>query len=485
MIDFANIEKYKENNRIEAKKALGGLPLSIWETYSAFANTYGGIILLGVQEYRDKTFHTVNLLRAEEYVQEIWKIINNPKKVSSNILSKKDVTIEKVNGCNIIAIRVPKAQRIDKPVYIDNDYFNGSYRRSGEGDYRCTKDEVLAMIRDASIKTQDMQVLENFGIDVINYASVRSYRERIKINRPGHILENLSDNEFLYNLGAVGKTADGVMHPTAAGLLMFGYASDILKQYPSYYLEYNEVTGKDDITGTKITSLSNDWSGNVYDFYFQVYEQISEIVKEFVDLKDGEAVEDVAIHKALREALANCLINADYYSKNGIIITKNKDNIVFSNPGAFRIDIEDAKAGGISDSRNSELIKIFNLINISESTGSGIPNIFSIWKNQGWMAPIIEESFDPDRINITLYFKSGENNLNNKISDKKRVIKTAIYRDMILSYLTKNITASSFEISEFIRISDLLTKMILEKMIKDGIVITENIDDNLVYKLKE
>ena len=98
MIDFTNIEKYKENNRIEAKKAIGGLPRSIWETYSAFANTLGGIILLGVEEHDDKSLHPVDLPEPEKLIKDFWNIVNNANKVSANILSDKDVTIENIDG---------------------------------------------------------------------------------------------------------------------------------------------------------------------------------------------------------------------------------------------------------------------------------------------------------------------------------------------------------------------------------------------------
>ncbi len=402
MIDFANIEKYRENNRIEAKKSLGGLPQSIWETYSAFANTIGGVILLGVEEHHDKSLHTINLPEPEKLISEFWDIINNQKKVSVNILSAKDVTVEEVDGNRIIAIRVPRAQRNDKPVYIGENPLSGSYRRNGEGDYRCTKEEVSAMMRDASYRTQDMLVLEEMGLDVLDNDSIRRYRIRMKTYRPGHIWEELEDNEFLYKLGAAGRGKDGKLHPTAAGLLMFGFEYEIVKEYPNYFLDYQEQLDPNARWTDRIVSTSGDWSGNIYDFYFRVYNRIAQDIKVPFKLKNGDRIDDTPVHNALREALANCLINADYYGRRGIVIVKKNDKITFSNPGGFRIDIETAIDGGVSDPRNSTLIKMFNLVDIGERAGSGIPNIYNVWQKQGWSAPVISESFDPERITLSL-----------------------------------------------------------------------------------
>ena len=489
MIDFKTLEKYRENNRIEAKAAQGGVPNSIWETYSAFANTLGGIILLGVIELDDKSLSAVGLSDPVRLVKEFWDIINNVQKVSVNLLSDKDVTIENANGKDIIVIRVPRAARTEKPVYINGNPFAGSYRRNGEGDYKCSREQVQAMVRDAAVKTQDMLVLDNMGLDVFDYDSVKRYRLRMKNYRPGHVWEELEDVDFLYRLTAVGRAEDGTLHPTTAGLLMFGYEYEIVKEFPMYFLDYQEQMDPNTRWTDRIVSTSGDWSGNVYDFYFRVYNKIAQDIKIPFKLEGGDRIDDTPVHKALREALANCLINADYYGRQGVVIVKKKDVITLSNPGEFRVEVKTAISGGVSDPRNSALIKMFNLIEVGERAGSGIPNIFNVWNKQGWELPTITENFDPERITLSLILekpaiKTGDKKPAIKTGDKKMTTKTEVHRKLIVEYLSGHTFAKSNDISELLDLSTTRTKEILSKMIEEGIIIAEGSNKNRIYRLK-
>ena len=146
MLDFDNQQNYRETNRIEAKQALGGLPESLWETYSAFANAEGGIILLGVEELEDKTLHALDLLDPQWLIDDFLTILNDPAQVSVNILTEEDIQIHEVDGKHIIAITVPRADARCRPVYVGGDVIRGTYRRNGEGDYRCTPAEIEAML---------------------------------------------------------------------------------------------------------------------------------------------------------------------------------------------------------------------------------------------------------------------------------------------------------------------------------------------------
>ena len=484
MIDFSNLKKYRENNRIEAKKAMGGLPGSIWETYSAFANTLGGVILLGVEEWPDKTLHAVDLPDPDRLIKEFWDIVNNPNKTSVNILSSKDVFVQEVDGNHIVVINVPRAERSYRPVYVDGNPLS-TYRRNGEGDYKCTKEEYQAMVRDASVKTQDMLVLNEMDMRVFNKESVRSYRQRMRLSRPGHVWEALEDEDFLLKLGAVGIGSDGKKHPTSAGLLMFGNEYDIVREYNAYFLDYQEQYDADTRWTDRIISSSGDWSGNVYDFYFRVYNKLTQDIKVPFKMEGGARVDDTAVHQALREALANCLVNADYYGRQGLVVIKKRDAITMSNPGNFRIEIDTAKSGGVSDPRNGTMLKMFNMIDIGERAGSGIPNIFRVWREQGWTAPVISENFDPDRIMLSLAFKkSDDKKATIKSDDKKVTIKSARQKNEIITYLTDHVSAKNTDIAELLGVKSTRVKQLLKELLDEGVVVAEGNNKNRVYKLK-
>ena len=192
-------------------------------------------------------------------------------------------------------------------------------------------------------------------------------------------------------------------------------------------------------------------------------------------MEGGTRVDDTSVHKALREALTNCLVHADYYGRQGLVVIKKRDVITMSNPGGFRIEIDAAKSGGVSDPRNGTMLKIFNLIDIGERAGSGIPNIFRVWREQDWPVPVITEQLEPERTILTLTLK--------KIGDKKSAI-NAKMKETIMGFIVDHGEAKTSSISEYIGLKPSRTRDYLNELIAEGVIIADGSNRNRTYRLK-
>lgn len=481
-----DINNLKESNLIEFKKSRGGLSNSLWESYSAFANTNGGTIVLGIDEPQKNVYKSAKLTETEvlELQKCFWNTINNTQKVSLNILVDKDVYVDEYDGYPILVIMVRRANRFEKPVYINNNVYNGTYRRNYEGDYHCTKTEIDLMIKDSNSQSNDKTCLEEFTLEDLNLESIQSYKQILKASNPSHIFLTMTDEQFYLNLGIAKKGLDGLLHPTRAGLLMFGKEYRITDEFSHYFLDYQDCREETPEIRwiDRVQSSSGDWSGNVFDFFFKVYNKLIQDLFVPFKLEGVQRVDDTEMHKALREALCNTLTNADYYGTRGIVIKKYRDKIEFSNPGSMRISIEEAFAGGNTDPRNETILKIFSLVKIGERAGTGIQTILHAINVLGYRKPIIEESFNPDRTKLTIFLGKMINiktndeefyhiKVNTLSSDEKRT----------LEFIKEKKEIVRKDLEEYLSCSKTKCNNILKSLLQKGIIKKKDFGKNVKY----
>lgn len=462
MIDLQEMEKYRENNRIEAKLAAGGFPHSLWETYSAFANTIGGLILLGVEEAPDKVLHVSGLPHPQDYVEQFWKTVNDPKQVSANIMTREQVSVRFAEGRQIVVIEVPRAHRRQRPVYLGDSPFNGSYRRDGEGDYRCTDDEVRAMLRDRGDTPQDLAPLEELPVSALRTDTLRQFRLLMAVRFPDHPWNRLTDEQFLPAAGALVPDGGSLLRPTVAGLLMFGSLPDLTRTFPGYRLEYREEQ-----TGFLLLTGQGTWSGNLFDFYARVSRRMT--VRGAAELARTQASE---LASAFREAAVNALIHSDYFGGQGLEIVCGPDGLQVTNSGLLRVSPECARTGCDSDPRNPVLTRLFSLIGVRAGTGRGLKGIYALWSQQGWSAPILEESFRAGTTSLSLPLAWREATP----GDRRR--------QQIAEFLTEAISATTRQISDGLHLSPTQVRRYLDQLVDAGLVLRSREKQSVRYSLR-
>lgn len=404
-----DLDRLREDERFEAKRSEGKLSSDFWPTYSAFANTFGGDIAIGLREDSNdrRRLVPVGVENPDKILDDLWAQVNNPQKVSVNILSEDDVKVEEIDGRKVIVVHVPRAERQKRPVFINGNMNSGTYRRNGSGDYHCTVSEVAEMLRDSRDEPMDAALCTRVLLRDLDGETIGAYRRMMSNRIPNHPWNQESDDEFLRLIGAAGYDEDGTLRPTIAGVLMFGRDYSIVMELPRYmldYLEYGDDSG--DWTARRTTD-TGDWPGNLFEFFMFVTNRINRSSPAGFNLDGAIRVDDSDLMKAEREAVVNGIVHADYNGSGGVRIELHPDTLVVRNPGTFRIPMGLAESGGHSDPRNPNVMKMLMLVGLVERAGSGLYRMRRTCRGLGLGDPEIVESTDPSTVTLTMRIAGG------------------------------------------------------------------------------
>ncbi len=471
-----------EGITLECKRAEGGLPSSLWETYSAFANTNGGIILLGVSENRavrssSKRFSITGVGNADKVCKDLWNIVNSQEKVNVNLLHDEDVQIVNADGKDVVVVKVPRATYNLRPVYINNNMMRGTFRRNHEGDYHCAEQMVRMMVRDAYEDGNDRLFLEHYTMDDIDIPTLESYRMMFKTDNPDHVWNGLDHKGFMMQLGgyAVNRN-DGTEGLTMAGLLMFGKGLPIRERFDYLRMDYID---KSNLVGDQRYSdrmtYDGTWENNLFNFIRIVVPRLTRDLPRPFQMDGIIRKDDTPQHKAVREAFTNMIIHADFMTEGLLRVEKFDDRLVLTNPGLLKLPLEQIYAGGESKARNQRMQSMLRMIGYGENIGSGFPLILSAWGEKQWMKPELIEQPELMQVKLVLRVNVGKDDIKDSEKDVvKDVVKELTERQRIILELIKEDKSVTIpQMSHKINFTTRTIQRDLEEMTKKGIISRE------------
>lgn len=436
-MDFLDFNKNKsftfkepaENEQLEYKEASWKLPKSFWETVSSFANTIGGLIILGIAE--DKTKHEYQIIgvdNPEDIITQIFNDNNNPSCLNKPIIQNNDIQTSNIKGKKIIQIIIHPEPFNARPVTA----FNKTYIRTGDGDRLATNEQLKYFTVESQNEIDTHLLPLTYTIDDLDTKSIGEYRNRLNEKGITTISDNIDNQEFLYSIGAFRKdrlSNSNQYHLTDGGLLFFGKYISITDRFPRFQLDYQKYNSDNAVNWVDRVSAGDMSfpSLNLFSFYNLVAAKIeSSVTDPFIQ---DNSLSRTSYHgdvvSAAKEALVNCLMHSYYDGMVGVKIIDRPSYFEFTNPGTMRVSKESFLRGQYSSIRNTEIASLFRRIGISETAASGGPRILNAAIKNNLNNPEINIDYTMNTTRIRIWKSINKNEQENLTDLEKFIISTA------------------------------------------------------------
>ncbi len=361
----------------EVKAAKSELPKNVWESVSAFTNTSGGWIVLGVKQ-SGKTFEIQGVDNIEKLEQDFLGTLRGEK---FNQRLKATAKRYNIDGKNILAFYIPEVDF--KPVYYNNPI--NTFIRMGSGDQRATEGEIRAMFRDQSFGKKTEETIPETSIEMLNLNTLKSYRFALSQTQNLVGLREVDDADFCEQ---VNITRNGLL--TYAGLLMFGKAPYVLRYVPTFCVDYIEIPAPTVEQAEVRYTYRIPEQENIWEAVQIILRRFRTLVDAPIHIKgDGFATTDESQYNVLREALANMVMHCDHFDSLRSCIRVYTDHIEFMNGGSFPLPVKDIIGRIYSKLRNPTIAKLFRFVGIAENAGYGMKKLLS-WERLTGTRPTIE-----------------------------------------------------------------------------------------------
>jgi len=375
-VDVEGVIKEGEGQELEFKRSLAERK-EILETISAFANSNGGRIFIGIEENKDGSVKEIVGIKIRG--REIENMSNDIKQNTDSVVYPS-IEVKEIEGKPVLVVEVKESPL--KPVFVKIGGIPVAFKRVGKTNQKMDANELRRVISEGREFLWDSQVCEEASLDDIDEEKVKWFLRKAKYERNFDVDPETPVDEALERLELMKEE-----QLTNAAVLLFG------KKPQRFFLKAKTRCAR--FKGTEPLEFIDMkvFGGNVIDQRDDALGFVKEHIKLHAKIVGTERKEDWEYPiEAVREAISNAICHRDYEISSNVQIRIFDDRLEVWGCGPLPkpLRVEDLKRKHPSVLRNDLIGSCFFLIKFIEEWGTGTNRIINECLNHGLPEPLFE-----------------------------------------------------------------------------------------------
>ena len=411
-----------ENQEVEFKQSFHSAQ-EISKTICAFANTLGGILLIGVTNKQE----ILGLSKNTDIVQQQVSVASQ----SISPVPLISIEVHTLETKTIIVVIVQKS-----PDNAYNTFHGAIYLRVGSTTKRIDGQTHLEFLRNRQILSFD----ENFELSSTeNDLDINKVKVYLTERNQLDFLKTHSLQEFL--LSSKLASINGKFKIKNPAILLFG--KNPTQFIPQAEIKLVQFSGTEAVNIIAHKLIQEDLIQSIT----QTVAFVEKTISKSIEIKDtAKRTENYEYPlNVIREAIVNAIVHRDYFSRDAIQIYVFDDRIEITNPGSLPSNLPKEMFGTISVQRNPIIYRFLRDMGYVEGLGTGIPRMKNGMRQEGLSDPEfqIAESF----FRIILYNQKGSKKPIESLKD------LSLRQKKALEYLKKQKSIKAHTYAEINKIS--------------------------------